>query len=73
MAPRAHTGIRRVLNWGQLGQKDGDIFTRMRVRFIFHHDGNSIYEYYNRGILTYADEKNLEWLHVIVMQVDHSA
>jgi len=52
---RAQTGIHIVLNWGQLGPTDGDLFTRMGGSFVFDNDGNSVYEYYDKGILTYAD------------------
>jgi len=50
---RAQTGIHIVLNWGKLGPTDGDLFTRMGGTFVFR-DRECIYEYYDKGILTYA-------------------
>jgi len=52
---RAQTGIHIVLNWGQLGPKDGDLFTRMGGTFVFDNQGTCVYEYFDQGILTYAN------------------
>lgn len=50
---RAQTGVHIVLNWGKLGPKDGDLFTRMGGTFVFQ-GGECVYEYFDKGILTYA-------------------
>ena len=50
---RAQTGVHIVLNWGKLGPKDGDLFTRMGGTFVFR-GGECIYDYFDEGILTYA-------------------
>mmetsp|Transcript_7584 Transcript_7584/g.21115 ORF Transcript_7584/g.21115 Transcript_7584/m.21115 type:complete len:317 (-) Transcript_7584:1396-2346(-) len=50
---RAQTGLHIVLNWGKLGPKDGDLFTRMGGTFVFR-EGKCTYEWRNKGILTYA-------------------
>ena len=56
---RAQTGIHIVLNWGKLGPKDGDLFTRMGGTFIFDSEGICKYEYYDQGILTYANVQEI--------------
>merc|ERR1740139_90134 len=52
---RAQTGIHIVLNWSRLGPEDGDLFTRMGGTFVFDKQGECVYEYFDQGILTYAD------------------
>ena len=51
---RAQTGIHIVLNWSTLGPENGDLFTRMGGTFVFC-DKKCVYEYFDKGILTYAD------------------
>lgn len=52
---RAQTGIHIVLNWGKLGPKNGDLFTRMGGTFVFRGE-ETIFSYFDKGILTYAPQ-----------------
>jgi len=56
---RAQTGIHIVSNWGRLGPKDGDLFTRMGGTFVFDEGGECVYGYYDNGILMYADVREV--------------
>lgn len=55
---RAQTGLHIVLNWGKLGPKDGELFTRMGGTFVFR-EGTCIYEWRDKGILTYAPMEDI--------------
>ncbi|KAJ1440225.1 hypothetical protein B484DRAFT_391408 [Ochromonadaceae sp. CCMP2298] len=55
---RLQTGLHIVLNWGTLGPKNGDMFTRMGGVFVLV-DGQPTYQHYDLGILTYAPRDEL--------------
>jgi AhpC/TSA antioxidant enzyme len=52
---RLQTGLHIVANWGKLGPKDGDLFTRMGGTFVFSNSGECVWSFFDKGILVYAD------------------
>jgi hypothetical protein len=52
---RLQTGVHIVANWGKLGPKDGELFTRMGGTFVFGRDRECVWSFFDKGILVYAN------------------